>query len=122
MSSKSEHFAERIKQRMRELGLRTHDDVEDEGGPSSPTLTKILKARSDSLSTTSAKKLERALGLARGTATTSFEDDTDLVLRSERMSAEELDAEIARLEAERDKRRGHLSTPDGEVLPTPDGP
>lgn len=79
MSAKGERFAERLKARMRAEGLRTHDNVKDAGGPSSPILTKLMNAGYDELSSTTASKLEKALRLKPGSATVSFEDDVDLV-------------------------------------------
>jgi hypothetical protein len=79
MSAKGERFAERVKARMRSEGLRTHDDVKEKNGPSSPIMTKVLRAEYEELSPQTARKIETALNLKPGSASISFDDDTDLV-------------------------------------------
>lgn len=48
------------------MGILTHDDVRDRGGPSSPTLTKITLGDGASISRNTAKKLEKAFGWPEG--------------------------------------------------------
>lgn len=57
-------LAEKIRRAMRD---RTHDDIRDSGGPSSPTLTKILKGEGEPISLSTAKRLDQALGWPAGT-------------------------------------------------------
>lgn len=47
------------------MGALTYEEVQALGGPSSPTLTKILRGDGDSISRASARALERALGWPR---------------------------------------------------------
>jgi DNA-binding XRE family transcriptional regulator len=48
------------------MGVLTHDEVAEAGGPSSPTLTKILLGSGATISTDTARKLEAAFGWPRG--------------------------------------------------------
>lgn len=85
MSAKTKRFAERVKARMLEVRLRTHDAVLAAGGPTSPTMTKILSGKDD-ISDKTLEKLEVALRLEPGSAATSLANDTDLVPMSESVS------------------------------------
>ncbi len=131
MSANAERFARRIRARMRALGLRTHDDVQAAGGPSSPILTVVLNARSDELSPSTAKKLETALQLMPGSATISFEDDVDLEPRpaADLVPIEDLEAQVAELQRQIAERRGksvgrqkRQAQNEDATRPDPEGP
>lgn len=48
------------------MGPLTHDEIYDKGGPTSPTMTKILRGEGEPISGGTARKLEIALGWPRG--------------------------------------------------------
>lgn len=67
MSTKGEHLAEAVRQRREELDL-TQLDVWLSGGPSNSTLTEIENARIETLTRTTARKLDAALHWEAGSA------------------------------------------------------
>lgn len=60
------HLAKRVGKELLDRDL-THDDVKDAGGPSSPTLTKMLRGDGSSISGATARRLEKVFNWPRGT-------------------------------------------------------
>lgn len=54
-----------VREELQRIGSPTHDEVKADGGPSSPTITKVLSGKG-TISVNSARKFERLFGWERG--------------------------------------------------------
>jgi DNA-binding transcriptional regulator YiaG len=75
----------------------TYEDIEERGGPTQPTLTKIMRGEDEPISKASAAKLDRAFGWPRNTAATlatGVAVDLAEHIRNGAMSASEIAARL----------------------------
>ena len=54
-----------VREELKRIGSPTHDEAKADGGPSSPTITKVLSGKG-TISVASARKFEKLFGWERG--------------------------------------------------------